>query len=91
MRSRDGGIDRIPLPDDVPGALWLCGKHHIADDVDAVVERTGATTVVCLTRRDELADRYPRYVTWLEGRASVRLDRGAPMHDLVRSGSRSTI
>ena len=52
MRSRDGGIDRIPLPDDVPGALWLCGKHHIAEDVDAVVERTGATTVVCLTRRD---------------------------------------
>ena len=41
MRSRNGGIDRIPLPDDVPGALWLCGKHHIADDVDAVVERTG--------------------------------------------------
>ncbi len=92
MRSRDGGIDRIPLPDGVPGALWLCGKHHIADDVDAVVERTGATTVVCLTRRDELADRYPRYVTWLEGRASVGLDRvgtdarpGAiwfPIHDL---------
>ena len=24
--------------------LWLCGKHHIAADVDAVVERTGATT-----------------------------------------------
>ena len=71
MRSRDGGIDRIPLPDGVPGALWLCGKHHIAEDVDAVVGRTGATTVVCLTRPSELTERYPRYVTWLEGRASV--------------------
>ena len=66
MRSRDGGIDRIPLPDDVDGQLWLCGKHHIAADVDAVVERTGATTIACLTRREELADRYPRYVDWLD-------------------------
>ena len=88
MRSLNGGIDRIPLPDDVPGALWLCGKHHIAEDVDAVVERTGATTVVCLTRRAELAERYPRYVTWLDERAVGSLDdrRGAA----VRSGSRST-
>lgn len=69
MRGRDGGIDRIPLPDGVPGELWLCGKHHIAADVDAVVERAGATTVVCLTRREELDDRYPRYVEWLDRRA----------------------
>ncbi len=71
MRSRDGGIDRIPLPDRVPGQLWLCGKHHIAADVDAVIERTGATTVACLTRREELDDRYPRYVEWLDIRTSI--------------------
>jgi hypothetical protein len=68
MRSRDGSIDRIPLPDGTPGQLWLCGKHHIAADVDAVVERTGATTIACLTRREELSDRYPRYVEWLDER-----------------------
>jgi len=71
MRSRDGGIDRIPLPDEVAGELWLCGKHHIAADVDAVLQRTGATTIACLTRREELTDRYPRYVDWLDQR-SVR-------------------
>ena len=76
MRSRDGGIDRIPLPDGVPGALWLCGKHHIAEDVDAVVGRTGATTVVCLTRRGELSERYPRYVTWLDERTPGPLPGG---------------
>ena len=69
MRSRDGGIDRIPLPDGTPGQLWLCGKHHIAADVEAVVERTGATTVACLTRREELSDRYPRDVEWLDERS----------------------
>src|SRR4051794_19997983 len=69
MRSLDGGIDRIPLPDVVAGQLWLCGKHHIAKDVDAVVERTGATTIACLTRREELSERYPRYVEWLDERA----------------------
>src|SRR5918993_585632 len=49
----------------------LCAKHHIADDVDAVLERTGATTVVCLTRREELSDRYPRYVEWLDLRTTT--------------------
>jgi NAD(P)-dependent dehydrogenase (short-subunit alcohol dehydrogenase family) len=85
MRSRDGGIDRIPLPDGVPGALWLCGKHHIAEDVDAVVARTGATAVVCLTRREELSDRYPRYETWLDGRDAAGSAPGAiwfPIDDL---------
>ena len=83
MRSRDGGIDQIPLPAGVPGRLWLCGKHHIGPDVDAVVARTGATTVVCLTQRAELADRYPSYVAWLDEHSSD--GHGAiwfPIHDL---------
>jgi protein-tyrosine phosphatase len=79
--STDGGIHEIPLPDGVPGRLHLCGKHHIAPDVHAVLERTGATTVVCLTQRHELEGRYPRYVDWLTENAS-----GAaiwfPVHDL---------
>jgi len=93
MRSRDGGIDRIPLPDEVAGELWLCGKHHIAADVDAVLERTGATTIACLTRREELADRYPRYVDWLDQRSVITAlgehDCGAvwfPIDDLSAPG-----
>jgi protein-tyrosine phosphatase len=64
-RARDGGIDEIPLPD-VAGRLWLCGKHAIGPDVDATLVAVGASTVVCLTERHELVDRYPEYVAWLE-------------------------
>jgi protein-tyrosine phosphatase len=63
-RSRDGGIDEIPLPD-VPGRLWLCGKHAIGPDPQALLGRVGATSVVCLTEVAELVDRYPEYVAWL--------------------------
>ncbi len=63
-RSHDGGIDRIPLP--LPhGGLWLCGKHAVGPDPVAAMQRVGATTIVCLTEDDELADRYPAYVRWL--------------------------
>jgi protein-tyrosine phosphatase len=64
-RSRDGGVDRVPLPVDT-GALWLCGKHAIGPDPEALLERVGGTTVVCLTERHELIDRYPAYVAWLD-------------------------
>lgn len=74
-RQRDGGIDRIPLPGGVPGALWLCGKHAIAPDYSAVFADVGATaTVVCLTEAHELSDRYPRYVEFLraeQGRGAL--------------------
>lgn len=81
-RQRDGGIDRVPLPDGVPGALWLCGKHAIGPDHErAIAEVGGDATVVCLTEEHELADRYPAYLVWL--RAAV--ERAAiwmPVHDL---------
>ncbi len=67
-RQRDGGIDRIPLPDDVPGQLWLCGKHAIAGRHGSMPDTTPLpwSTIVCLTERHELADRYPGYVRWLD-------------------------
>ena len=71
-RARDGGIDRVPLPDGASGALFLCGKHAIAPDVEAVLSATGGTTVVCLTERDELLDRYPAYVAWLDANRGHR-------------------
>ncbi len=57
-RQQDGSIDRIPLPDGVPGALWLCGKHAIGRDQRKVIDEVGgAATVVCLVERHEVADR----------------------------------
>lgn len=63
-RSRNGGVDRIPVPG-VEGQLWLCGKHFVGPDVDAAVRRVGADVVLCLNERHELEDRYPDYVRWL--------------------------
>lgn len=72
-RGRHGGVDEIPLPAG-PGRLWLCGKHFIGPDPGAALAEIGATTVVCLTERHELADRYPAYVAWL-GRTVEHPDR----------------
>lgn len=81
-RQRDGGIDRVPLPDGVPGELWLCGKHAVGPDVEAaIVEVGGSATVVCLVERHELADRYPDYVGWLDG-AGPAAAIWSPIHDL---------
>jgi protein-tyrosine phosphatase len=63
-RARDGGVDEVPVPG--PGRLWLCGKHAVGPDVEAVLASTGATVVVCLNERAELVERYPAYVAWLE-------------------------
>lgn len=61
----DGGIHEIPLPPTV-GRLWLCGKHAIAPDPLAVLDKVGADGVVCLVQRFEIEDRYPSYASWLE-------------------------
>jgi protein-tyrosine phosphatase len=71
-RSRDGGIDEIPLPPGVSGRLFLCGKHAIGPDVDALLARVDATTAVCLNETHELDDRYPAYVAWLDTNAPAR-------------------
>jgi protein-tyrosine phosphatase len=79
-RGRDGGIDLVPLPT-TTGGLALCGKHAIGPDHEAAMARVDATTVVCLVEANELADRYPDYLAWLEA------NRGGtavwfPIHDL---------
>jgi hypothetical protein len=69
-RARNGGLDEVPLGvplgDAATGRLWLCGKHLVGPDAEAVLERTGASAIVCLNERYELASRYPGYVRWLE-------------------------
>jgi protein-tyrosine phosphatase len=76
----DGGIHEIPLPS-CPGRLWLCGKHYIGPDPDAVLASVGASTVVCLVEEYELADRYPSYVSWLRANVSAAAV-WYPIHDL---------
>lgn len=91
-RSRNGGIDRVPV-DGAPGELWLCGKHLIGPDPEAAVDRIAADVVVCLNERHELEDRYPDYVDWLRTDARVLWapvpDLGAPSVDdaLVLAGT----
>jgi protein-tyrosine phosphatase len=82
--NHDGGLHEVPLAG-VTGRLWLCGKHVVGPDVEAVLARTGAHTVVCLTERHELDDRYPDYVQWLDRHHSAELEGRAvwfPVHDL---------
>ncbi|MCU1401346.1 MAG: putative protein-tyrosine phosphatase [Acidimicrobiales bacterium] len=75
-RSRHGGIDEIPigplLPDGAAGRLWLCGKHAIGPDPEALLAEVGASAVVCLTEDFELSDRYPGYVRWLDDNSGRR-------------------
>lgn len=63
-RSRHGGIDELPLPEG-PGRLWLCGKHAVGPDHEALMAEVGADLIVCLCEPAELAERYPGYVDWL--------------------------
>jgi protein tyrosine phosphatase len=84
--NSDGGLHEIPL-EGVAGRLWLCGKHVVGPDPEGVLARTGAHTVVCLTERFELADRYPGYVAWLDLHHAHEADDAAravwfPVHDL---------
>lgn len=76
----DGGIHEVPLPEGVPGHLWLCGKHKVGPDHAAILEETPADVIVCLTQRHELEDRYPAYAQWLVGKPAEA--RWFPIHDL---------
>jgi protein-tyrosine phosphatase len=71
--NTDGGIHEIPLPEHVRGRLWLCGKHAIGPDPEALVERIGADVVVCLNEEAELVERYPTYVDWLRAQPPRRV------------------
>jgi protein-tyrosine phosphatase len=77
----DGGIHEIPLPPSASGRLWLCGKHAIGPDPNALMRSVGADGVVCLTQEHELAGRYPDYVTWLRAQPPERA-LWFPIHDL---------
>ncbi len=66
--NTDGGIHEIPLEATV-GQLWLCGKHFIGPNVEAVRDEFNIHTVVCLVEDHELRLRYDDYVQWHEENA----------------------
>lgn len=69
--GRDPGPGQVVLPAGVPGRLWMCGAGTIGPDPEAVLAALGEpATVVCLAERHELADRFGRYVEWLDDPAS---------------------
>ena len=78
-RSLDGGVDEIPQRR--AGRLWLAGKHAVGPDPEALLERIGATAIICLNERHEIDDRYPGYVEWLTSQAPERA-HWVPIHDL---------
>jgi protein-tyrosine phosphatase len=61
--NTDGGIHEVPL-DGTVGKLWLCGKHFIGHDVEAIRAERNITYVVCLVEEHELRDRYDAYAQW---------------------------
>lgn len=71
-RARDGGVDEVPVAGVGRGGLFLCGKHAVAPDPEALLARVGATTIVCLNERFELESRYPEFVEWLAANAPAR-------------------
>ena len=71
-RQADGGLDRITLPSDVAGQLWLCGKHAVAPDPESVRARLGAGTVVVSFNRPRDITRYAGYAEWLSTSPDAR-------------------
>ena len=82
----DGGVHPVPVVG-LSGRMWLCGKHVIGPDVEALLARIEASHVVCLVQRHELVDRYDDYVAWLDAATGDRTTRHGratwfPVHDL---------
>lgn len=70
-RSRDGGLDRIRTPTGT-GALYLCGKHVVAPDPEAIRARLGADSVVVSFNQPIDIARYDGYEDWLSSSPHAR-------------------
>ncbi len=64
-RQLDGGIDRITLPAGIDGALFLCGKHLIGPDPEAIRDQLGPGSVVVSFNQPRDIARYEGYAGWL--------------------------
>ena len=73
-RSLDGGLDRIRIPAGLGdlGALWLCGKHVVGPDPEAVRSRLGPDSVVVSFNQPSDIARYDGYESWLRASPDAR-------------------
>lgn len=71
-RQRDGGIDRIELPSEISGALYLCGKHVVGPDPEAVRAQLGDGSVVVSFNQPRDIERYVGYADWLRDSPNAR-------------------
>ncbi len=55
------GPSQVPLPPEVAGRLWVCGKDTICPDPDRLLKDLEVSAVVCLVEVSELVD-YPDYL-----------------------------
>ncbi len=70
-RSLDGGLDQILTPEGT-GEMWLCGKHVVGPDPEAVRERVGGNcTIVSFNQARDIA-RYRDYEPWLRTSPNAR-------------------
>ena len=60
-----GAVHEIPLPDDVPGALFLCGFGVIGPDPVAALDFVQGDLAVCLLTTKGIVRRFPDYLDWL--------------------------
>ena len=87
-RQLDGGIDRISLPDDVSGALYLCGKHVIGPDPESIRAQLGDRTVVVSFNQPRDIERYDGYAEWLRASPDQGVYSSPPLHADYRPKAR---
>ena len=83
-------VDRIPLPADTAGALWLTSLPEVGADPDATLSLVGAGVVVCLNPRGELERRAPDYVPWLRANQPDRA-LWFPLRDFAAESADATM
>ena len=83
-------VDRIPLPADRRGSLWLTSLADVSADPDAVLADLGAGTIVCLNPESELVRRAPDYIVWLRSNQPHRA-LWFPIRDVAAESADATM
>ena len=81
------GVDEIPLGSSVAGRLFFTGLRTIAADSAEIVNKTQASTILCLVEDHELTEHAPTYGRWLSDsglawRVPI-VDFGVPANNLA--------
>lgn len=66
------GLDRIELPPDVPGRLYLCARHVVGRDPDALRAELGGRSVIVSFNEPGDLRAFPGYAAWLASSPDAR-------------------